>query len=490
MHPPLPLSRPSFLPAVAALLLAGSPGLALAAEPAPPAPAPQFQPLFNGRDFSGLDLYLAPDPATGKPLGLNNDPRGVFKVEQVDGRGAIHVSGEIYGAITTQARFTNAHIRVQFKWGDKKWPPRNGPRHYRDAGLLYWCTGPHGAGSDAWMRSVEFNIMEKGQGQWWSVAGAFVDVNGRNVVLQDSPTVPYRGESDGENCVVWDPAAPHYTVQPWEGITSPLDPEKPHGQWNTAEVYAWGNTCIHLLNGQVVLVVSNPRHKADGREIRLSHGAIQLQSEAAELWYRDLEARPIPALPPELHAHVPPEPADESGFIPLLSTSTSSGWAQCGPGRFTVQDGVATGEGGMGLWWYTNRTFANFILRGEWRQAGANSDSGVFFRFPNPGQDPWVAVRKGHEFEIGDARPATPMEGTGAFYPFAGPARLPLRPPGEWNRYELTCIGPNYTLRLNDVVVNTWTDTEGRPREGHIGIQNYPYPDAVQHRYIRIKPIL
>ena len=30
-----------------------------------------FQPLFNGRDFSGLDLYLGPDPATKKPLGLN-----------------------------------------------------------------------------------------------------------------------------------------------------------------------------------------------------------------------------------------------------------------------------------------------------------------------------------------------------------------------------------------------------------------------------------
>jgi hypothetical protein len=446
--------------------------------------------LFNGRDWDGLDRYLAAPPGSKEALGLNNDPRGVFKIEQVSGRGAIHVSGELYGAVTTHAEFTNMHIRVAYKWGEKKWPPRAEPKHYRDAGLLYWCIGPNGAGSGAWMRSTECNIMEKGVGQWWSVAGTYVDVEGRNVVLEKTPEVPYRGESPGEECVVWTPGSRTYTVKPSEGITSPYDFEKPLGEWNLCEVIAWGPICIHLLNGKVTLVVTNTRfkEKANGPEQRLWRGKIQLQSEAAEIFYRDLEARPIDSIPVELLKYVPVEPQDEAGFTPLLA---QKGWAQCGPGSFQLQDGIATGQGGMGLWWYTNRTFTNFVLRGEWRQMGENSDSGVFFRFPNPANDPWIAVRQGHEFEIGDNQPKEgAAHGTGAFYPFRGPVRLPVKTFGEWNSYELTCVRDNYALRINGELVTTWTDDKGRSLSGYIGLQNYPYKEAVQHRNLRIKDLL
>jgi hypothetical protein len=446
--------------------------------------------LFNGRDWTGLDRYIAAPPGSQGPLGLNNDPRNVFSITNVDGRGAIYVSGELYGGISTHTEFENLHIRVAYKWGEKKWPPRAEPKHYRDAGLLYWCIGPHGAGSGAWMRSVELNIMEKGVGQWWSVAGTFCDVEGRNVVLEKEPNVPYRGESPGEQCVLWAPGAKTYTVKPWEGITSPYDFERPHGEWNIAEAIAWGPVCIHLLNGEVVLVITNPRYreKENAPEQRLWRGKIQLQSEAAELFYRDFEARSINSIPTELLKFVPREPQDESGFTSLLA---EKGWAQAGPGKFNLKDGVATGEGGMGLWWYTNRTYTNFVLRGEWRHVGANSDSGIFFRFPNPANDPQIAIRHGHEFEIGDRNPKEgPAHGTGSFYPFAGPVKLPLKPIGEWNTYELTCVGKNYMLRINDELVNTWTDDKGRPLSGYIGLQNYPYKDAVEHRNVRIKDLL
>ena len=139
------------------------------------------------------------------------------------------------------------------------------PKHYRDTGILYWCVGEHGAGSGAWMRSVECNIMERGVGQWWPVAGTSVDIEGRKVVLEKEPSVPYRGESPGETCILWQPGGPQFTTS--EGITSPLDPEK-SGEWNVCEVIAWGNVGIHLLNGKVVLVVTNPRYRDGGREWR------------------------------------------------------------------------------------------------------------------------------------------------------------------------------------------------------------------------------
>src|SRR5262245_4716892 len=192
--------------------------------------------LFNGKDLSGWDTYLAPPPGSTTPLGLDHDPGGVFSVIEVDGAPAIRISGEIFGAITSKDEFENHRIRVEYQWGTKKWPTRAEPKHYRDSGILYWCIGPHGAGSAAWMRSVECNIMEKGVGQWWSVAGSYVDIEGRRVILEEDSRVPYRGESKGEKCIVWEPGAPRFTTG--EGITSPFDPEKPTG-WNVCEVVAW-----------------------------------------------------------------------------------------------------------------------------------------------------------------------------------------------------------------------------------------------------------
>jgi hypothetical protein len=446
-----------------------------------------WQSLFNGRDLAGWDTYLGPPPGSKTPLGLNHDPRGVFIVTEADGAPAIRISGEIFGAITSKDAFENHRIRVEYKWGTQKWPPRAEPKHYRDSGILYWCIGPHGAGSAAWMRSVECNIMEKGVGQWWSVAGTYVDIEGRRIILEEDLRVPYRGESKGEKCIVWEPGTPPFTTG--EGITSPLDPEKPT-DWNVCEVVAWGNIGLHLLNGQVVLILTNPRYKDNEREVRLRRGQIQIQSEGAEIFYRKIEAQPISEIPTELLKHVPAEPPDESGFVPLLRHSAAAAWAQCGPGHFTLENGIATGHGGMGLWWFTNRLFTNFVLRGEWLQEGSDSDSGVFCRFPNPGNDPWIAVRQGHEFEIGDPHAPKPKDRTGSFYPFHGPVGVPVNPWGEWNNYELICIGPNYSLRINGQLVNAWTDNQKRPLAGYLGLQNYPYKQAVRHRNLRVKELL
>ena len=92
--------------------------------------------LFNGRNLEGWDTWLGPkssgyqDPktATEPAIGLNKDPLGVFTVDQASGVPAIHVSGEVFGAITTHESFDNVQIRVAYKWGTKKWPPREEPR--------------------------------------------------------------------------------------------------------------------------------------------------------------------------------------------------------------------------------------------------------------------------------------------------------------------------------------------------------------------------
>jgi len=200
--------------------------------------------------------------------------------------------------------------------------------------------------------------------------------------------------------------------------------------------------------------------------------------------------RPLYELPVEYMDYTVSPVGDEEGFIPLLDGAAVRDWKQCGPGKFTVADGVASGEGGMGLWWYAGRQFTNFVLRGEFLQEQDIADSGVFLRFPNPGNDPWVAVKQGHEMEIGDPNPEKPTWRTGALYPFRAPIAANTKPVGQWNTYEIVCRDHDYSVRINGRMVNTWTDTTQRTLSGFIGLQNYNDGKTVRHRNLRVKELL
>src|ERR1700736_574784 len=133
-----------------------------------------WTPLFNGKNLDGWDTWLG-KPFKGKEVvGLNNDPKGVYSVVTVDGKPALRITGEIFGALTSKKEYENYHLRLAFKWGEKEWPPRENT--VRDSGLLYHCVGEHGAASTFWMRSQECQIQEKDCGDYWSVAGGIVDV--------------------------------------------------------------------------------------------------------------------------------------------------------------------------------------------------------------------------------------------------------------------------------------------------------------------------
>src|SRR4051812_37161650 len=82
-----------------------------------------WKPLFNGKDLTGWDTYIGPDlddngkPVTGTPIGLNNDPKHVFTVVNNGGENVIRISGENWGAISTQKEYENYHLQLRFKWG-------------------------------------------------------------------------------------------------------------------------------------------------------------------------------------------------------------------------------------------------------------------------------------------------------------------------------------------------------------------------------------
>jgi hypothetical protein len=66
-----------------------------------------FEPLFNGSDLSGWDTWVGPEEMPTMParlwtdmppaVGMNNDPKKVYSVVNVDDAPAIRISGGAFG---------------------------------------------------------------------------------------------------------------------------------------------------------------------------------------------------------------------------------------------------------------------------------------------------------------------------------------------------------------------------------------------------------
>ena len=112
-------------------------------------------------------------------MGLGNDPKHVFTVDMQSGEPVLHVTGEIWGGLTTRESFSNYHLQVDIKWGERKWEPRlNLPRN---SGVLYHCTGPHGAFWNTWKRCLEFEIVEHEMADLYPLGGTRADVQVKKV---------------------------------------------------------------------------------------------------------------------------------------------------------------------------------------------------------------------------------------------------------------------------------------------------------------------
>jgi hypothetical protein len=247
--------------------------------------------LFNGKDLTGWDTYIGPDlddkgkPISGTPIGLNNDPRRVFTVVNDNGENVIRISGENWGAISTQMEYQNYHLQLQFKWGALSWGQKKGKK--KDSGLLYHSVGKYGADYGAWMRSQEFQVEEGNTGDYWGVAGGIADVpvikrydTAYVYNPQGALTIFKEGTKQGRRCI------------------KNGDAENPTGQWNTLDLYCHGDTSVHMVNGKVMMVLYHNRQLEAGQEMPLTKGKIQIQSEGAEVFYKGIMIENIDRLPP------------------------------------------------------------------------------------------------------------------------------------------------------------------------------------------------
>jgi hypothetical protein len=193
-------------------------------------------------------------------------------------------------------------LRLQFKWGQKRWPPRE--QVVRDSGLCYHCVGPYpNAAKWPWPCSFEFNIAEHDVGEFWSIDGTIADARVKPIghspteeaafqawcVRNDEKGPRVQFTRDGQNQTFRD-----------DGFMAGGDYEKPVGQWNSLDLYAVGDKAVHVVNRKVALVLTGLRRTVDNKEVPLTRGKILLQTESAEVFYRQIEIREVKEIPAEL----------------------------------------------------------------------------------------------------------------------------------------------------------------------------------------------
>lgn len=197
----------------------------------------QFKPLFNGKNLDGWYSFLK---TNGK-----NDPDTVFSVTE----GLLKITGKEFGYIVTEKSFTNFHLITEFKWGAKKYPPRE--NRVRDNGILYHVT----ATDKVWPRSIECQIQEGDCGDFWLIDSV-------TIVTDTGRTAPTRNTR----------------------IVKKINNEKPTGEWNRIEVISRDGKCTHIVNGVIV---------NEGTEASLRSGRILIQSEGAEIFYRRIDIKEL-----------------------------------------------------------------------------------------------------------------------------------------------------------------------------------------------------
>ncbi|MEP7145121.1 MAG: DUF1080 domain-containing protein [Ferruginibacter sp.] len=199
---------------------------------------PGIKPLFNGKNLDGWYSFI-------QSKGRNNDPEKVFSIEN----GLLHISGKEFGYICTEKEFSNFHLAVEFKWGVKKYPPRDADSTRRDNGILYYI--PVNAKDIVWPKGIECQVQEGDVGDFWMV-------DSTTIVIDGSRTTP----------------------KDYCRSKKKKDAEKPTGEWNRVEVIANKGKITYIVNGVVV---------NEGEDPSLTRGKISIQSEGAEIYYRKIE---------------------------------------------------------------------------------------------------------------------------------------------------------------------------------------------------------
>jgi hypothetical protein len=431
---------------------AGGPGDDGPGRPGGQAPAEgSFRPLFNGKDLRGwVPVNVAPETFTARD-------------------GMIVSTGKPTGVLRTDRAYEN--FILEFEW-----------RHMQpggNAGLFVHSDALPAVGVP-FTRSIEVQILDGQEDANYTSHGDMFAIWGAKLT----------------------PDRPH----PAGWMRSlPLEKRsRPSPSWNHYRLVSRDGVLKLSVNGKEVsgAVRCSPRK-----------GYLCLESEGTECHFRNLMIQELPASNPP-----PAEVASlEPGFVSLYSGLDLRGW-KSDPGHsghWKANDSILTYDGkstasDKDLW--TERDYGDFQMIADWRLPGepkprpravvlpngddARNPDGTPKTLPVPyAGDSGILIRGSVKAQINITCNTV---GSGEMYGYRTDKKLPAevraggipkvkadRPPGEWNRFEITLKGERLTVLLNGQMVIDNAELPGLPARGPIGLQHHGDPVEFTNLFLK-----
>lgn len=235
--------------------------------------------LFDGKTLEGWTSAHSKGGGDWGPYSVNEKEQAIHVYA---GREAN--SKQSTDCLNTNQEFSHFILKLEYKWLENRFAPRKD--WDRDAGLLFHA---HGDLTKVWPHSLEMQIGESpgdkpdARGSEGRFHTGDLFVLGKHLSTQ----TPREGK-------FYDKEAKRQTGQ---SIRTSLGVEKPKGEWNEMEIRVHGSEkATFLFNGEVVLETFNFLQKNEqGEKLPLSKGHIGLQAEWAELLYRNIRIKELPA---------------------------------------------------------------------------------------------------------------------------------------------------------------------------------------------------
>ncbi|NLS90933.1 MAG: DUF1080 domain-containing protein [Planctomycetaceae bacterium] len=164
----------------------------------------------------------------------------------------------------------------------------------------------------------------------------------------------------------------------------------------------------------------------------------------------------------------------EEGFVPLIVNNSLAGWQGALDG-YELKDGVLASKEESGGFLYTEREYADFIFRFEFKLT-PGGNNGIALRAPLDGR----TSRSGMEIQVLDDTAEkyaklNPWQYHGSVYGLVPAKRGHLKPLGEWNCQEILCQGRHIRVTLNGTVIVD-ANLADLDHLGDKGIDGYDHP--------------
>jgi hypothetical protein len=245
--------------------------------------------LFNGKNLDGWHVVIGNPPRgdTNHWIQIHDNMIHMYK-------DAVRGSPQPAGYIVTSNEYSNYHLKLEYKWGQKRFGDRSNAR--RDAGILYHVVGKDGV----WPKSVECQIQENDVGDVFTVYTRLTAEADPATISPASEVVTNRTGIRTNTMVkpVFKPLD-NGGIPFVQGVGDSIrrvirNPMAEHEGWNTVEVIVHGDEATYIVNGQVNNRVHHIQERLNGEWVPLKKGRIALQLEFAEVFYRNVEIKEEP----------------------------------------------------------------------------------------------------------------------------------------------------------------------------------------------------